>query len=378
MIARPLGKRWMMVVGLLFLATATPVSAQVPVGWAPELSFHHGKILKHTPKIAYDIPERSLGLMLNWQLHTNGEKAWQRHHRFPALGLAAQYYWLGDREVVGNAWSFLPNISLKILGKERWKLDFTMGTGLAILDRHYDLISNSSNNAIGSSINDITFLCLQLEVQVQAHWRLVAGGSFTHFSNGASQLPNLGINVPALTIGATYQPNLFSPAMDTSFRVPPARRFGAHLSFDLAFKESSTPGGPKQPIYIGAVAGTFKLNEFNHLYLGLGYEYHRSVYNFALHTYAFDTRKEARQGATRWMVFLADEFLFGSLGVMLQAGYYVSPKSVLISKPIYSKLGIRYYLPAVGKPATQFYVGIYLKAHAFTAEYIGLGMGARL
>ncbi|MCB0624999.1 MAG: hypothetical protein KDC43_14065, partial [Saprospiraceae bacterium] len=80
----------------------------------------------------------------------------------------------------------------------------------------------------------------------------------------------------------------------------------------------------------------------------------------------------------RWMVFLADEFLFGSLGVMLQAGYYVSPKSVLISKPIYSKLGIRYYLPAVGKPATQFYAGIYLKAHAFTAEYIGLGMGARL
>ena len=255
-----------------------------------------------------------------------------------------------------------------------------LGSGISFLDRHYDILENPTNNAIGSGFNNMTQFRLNAGARLHPNWWLRAGGSFTHYSNGASEMPNLGINIPALFLGLKYVPG---PLEEQDFiraenRAKPAHRWGMQVHFDMGFKETTVPGGPKAPIYVGSVAGMYRLSKVNHLQFGVDYEYHKSIYLFSLHSFTFFDKQEARQGATRWGVFLADEFLFGNISVYLQAGYYISNASILKPWEIYNKLAIRYYLPPVGKPATRFYGSIYLKSHKIVAEYIAIGIGAEI
>lgn len=193
-------------------------------------------------------------------------------------------------------------------------------------------------------------------------------------------MPNLGINVPALSASIQYRPNPVNEGglkkWEASKRPP--GRFGAQGYFSMAYKESGTPGAAKWPVYMGSAAGIYRISKVQNLLFGLEYEYHESIFLFSRHTFASHTAREARQDATRWMVFLGNEWLFGNTGLLVQAGYYVSGQSYLVPFPLYNRLGLRYYLPPVGRPATQFFASIYLKSHIITAEYISIGIGARV
>ncbi len=81
-------------------------------------------------------------------------------------------------------------------------------------------------------------------------------------------------------------------------------------------------------------------------------------------------------GASRLAIFLADEFLFGNVGLSLQASVYLPMKSWLLQYFLYTKVGLRYYFPAIGRPKTKFYAGIYIKSHKITAEHFSFGFGA--
>lgn len=146
----------------------------------------------------------------------------------------------------------------------------------------------------------------------------------------------------------------------------------------MAYKESGTPGAAKWPVYMGSAAGIYRISKVQNLLFGLEYEFHTSISNFSRHTFASRSASEARQDATRWMVFIGNEWMFGNTGLLIQAGYNASPKSLLVPFPVYNRLGLRYYFPPLGRPATQFFAGIYLKSHIITAEYISIGIGARV
>ena len=89
-----------------------------------------------------------------------------------------------------------------------------------------------------------------------------------------------------------------------------------------------------------------------------------------------ENERLARRGATRLAVFISDEFLFGSIGIQLQMGRYVGAGfNRYVFKQNYSKLAIRHYFPALFGTSLQPNIGITLKAHAFTAEYISMNAG---
>ncbi|MBK6619584.1 MAG: hypothetical protein IPG32_01395 [Saprospirales bacterium] len=207
----------------------------------------------------------------------------------------------------------------------------------------------------------------------------ICGGSFTHFSNGAFQMPNLGINIPAVSASLRYTPQ---PVEKEGYvrweesKRPPGR-FGVQGYFSLAYKETSFPGAAKWPVYAGSLAGIYRISKVQNLLIGGEYEYYQSVFVFSRHTFSAASSEQARREATRRGVFLATEWQFGNTGLLVQLGYYVNPNNYPTPFPVYNKLGLRYYLRPIVRSGVQFYGGVYLKSHIITADYISIGIGIR-
>jgi len=370
--------------GLFLCISFLGLVSTVAPGQSPAVYYtmqgHYGRIIRHTPKLLFEVPSSSWGLDVNVQFQGDGEKEWQIAQRFPKVGLNAVFYDLGDSQVLGRAYGLAPNLTLSLLDRNNWQVEFLLGTGLAFLDRWYHVNENPTNNGIGSPVNNLTVFKLTVGRTFGQHWDVQVGGSLVHFSNGASQLPNLGLNIPALLLGLRYSPAPLhrSAVKDLTYEKKPGHRWGANVHFGMAFRELSVPGGPKQPVYAATLAAEYRLSKYNHLLIGVDYEYHKDVFQFTRHNFTFHTDEEARQGATRWGLSLSDEIHFGRVALLLQAGWYVSSKHVLALKPMYNKLGLRYFLPGIGKRAHRPYASVTLKSHSITAEYIALGFGMKI
>lgn len=341
------------------------------------LAYSRGQILRHSPKFTFDPPPFSQGFEFSAQWQTTGREPWQHWLGFPAIGVQGTFYQLGDPDVFGHAMALHPYLNFQLWRRGRFQLRAGLGSGVAWLNRPFDRIQNPTNNAIGSRLNNITAFHGEALFEVHSNWRLVLGGNFTHFSNGATVKPNLGFNIPAWQLGLRYAPRSVNP--DEFTRWPdrrPERRLGLYAQYQMGYKENTVPGGPRTPSYNASVAALIRLSRVNHLQVGLDWEYHRGLYDFGLHTFVFDTKEDARRGATRWGIFVTEELLFGDWGVLFQLGIYISPDSYLKPWFLYNRLGVRYYLPPIGKPATRFFGGIYLKSHKAAAEFVALGLGA--
>ena len=355
------------------------IIAQNRKGVSIEVNSHFGKIIKHTPKLLFTSPPLSTGIEIHLNKQLYGQEEWHQWQRYPSVGASFFYFNLGNKDVFGTAVGVCPTLNLKFLNSKILRGYFQIGSGIAFLTKRYDYLTNPTNNAVGSKLNDITHIKIEFEKSISQNWKLQSGFSFTHFSNGSSQTPNYGINIPAMNVGMVYTPN----PMDSTGYIrhnissKPAKRWGVSVHTDLGFVETSIPGGPRYAVYIASLAGVYHINKVNRLMLGLEYEQNKDVFAFALQSTHAMTRDEAFRQASRYSVYVADELMYGRVSILLQLGGYVATKkSLFISDFWYDKLGLRWYFPPIGRPATQFYAGIYLKSHRISAEYLAIGGGA--
>lgn len=347
-------------------------------GFNVEAMLHYGRAFKHTPKLNYDVDHNSVGQELLFQFQTIGKKDWQAHQRYPLLGISLMHFDLGNKEALGQAYAVIPTITIPFLRREKTSMEFRVGTGVSYLTQKFSPVFNTENNAIGSNVNSAITFKIGMNYWYKPHLHLTAAGSFTHFSNGAAALPNFGINIPGVVLGVRYFPKAIAKTdllkAESSNKLD-KKKFGASVFLGLAYREYISSQGPRYPIYTVSVAGTYTLTKNNILSAGIDVEYNSAIYEFALHTFAFE-EPDARRKSYRAMAFIADEFRFGKLGLGLQLGTYITPGSYLLPHPITTKLSVRYYFKPIGKPATRFYLGSYMKSHLIVAEQIGFGMGA--
>lgn len=358
----------------LLLGLSLPAFGQQ---WSVEAGLYRGRIWRHTPKLSTQTGETLWGQELGIRLQTLGRKPWQVWHRYPDLGLSVSHFSLGKGSH-GEAYGLLPSLTVPIVRRPSWAFHFRVGTGLAWVTRPYDYFDNPGQNAIGSHWNNYTQFKLYGEFRPGPWWHISAGYSLNHFSNGSGALPNLGINLPSAFVSLSGQ---LKPLKKSDFQTTTASRRAPHrVGFQVqvgrAQVEYAVLDGPKYPVWIFSAAGHFHFNQVNRALLGFDYENNVAVYQWAWHVGDFERRRDARQAAQRLALFVADEFLFGNIGVQLQAGYYVgSPINQFTFANWYSKLTSRYYLPAIGHTRLRPQVGVSLKAHKAVAEYIAFNAG---
>lgn len=355
---------------------AGDLPAQARKGMGLTLANHTGGIIKHTDKLTFTPPAFSTGLEASLTFRTYGRRDWEAWRNYPILGLSAHWFDLGS-EQLGHSFGFYPFVDVPLLRRDKWQLFFQVGSGLAWLTRRNDRIRNPLQNAIGSNLNNVSAFRIHADWHLDPQWLLTGGFSFTHYSNGQARIPNFGINVVGGMLGVQYTPR---PLTQEDFR-PAAeprtalRRWGLSTHAGMAFKEYFAVGGPRYPIYLGSIAGMYQLSRVNRLVLGVEYEYNEGVAVFSKLAWQHDTDRERHRAASRVMVFLGEEFLFGNWALLLQAGTYVGNIGELIPYPVFTRLAIRHYLPPLPGSGARFFGGVYLKSHVVTAEYISLGMG---
>lgn len=346
-----------------------------------EAALYRGSVWRHTPKLTTQTGEALFAQELGLRVQTTGRRDWQAWQRFPSLGASLAHFQLGAGSH-GRAFGFLPWLNVPVWRSARFETNFRIASGVAYVTQPYDWWKNRQQNAIGSHWNNVTQFRISAEAALNSHARLLAGACFTHFSNGGIALPNFGINILSAWVGAAWSPQALRPAQFRqagASRKVVSRRIGLLGQAGFTAVQIATFDGPKYPVWTGALSVFYRFNRLHRASAGLDVEHNHSIRVWGLHSARFADEVSARRGATRLAWFVGEEFLFGDIGIQLQVGrYFGRQMNAFVPKQVYSKLAMRYYLPERFGLFLQPFVGITLKAHAFTAEYMTLNAGISL
>lgn len=355
---------------LLSGAVCLPAAAQLGL----EATIVSGKVLKHTSKFRAPIPASSNAVELALLKQTSGRKDWEQRRRYPLWGLGLKYTDYGDDRVLGSAIGIYPLLQIPIVrGKSvEWTIRGGLGLGYAtsIYRRAPDW--DTINNAIGSRINNFSSFSTDLRCKLNEHWSLQLGLAFSHLSNGAMKLPNLGINMYGAQLGLRYWPGGDRAARIDLDRPKLRNRILLQVRAGGAITEGGKTDGPTYPIYMGTVYGSRRYASKNKILLGVDYSYYT-------HLYAFQRNNEINVGeeaANSWKagLFVGHEWLFGRMAFIAQFGYYLR-QSINGQDQIYQKLGYNYYLVRnEDGPLKELALSILLKTHSATAELVEYGL----
>ncbi len=352
-----------------------------------ETTLHVGKVFKHSPLLLFKTPPLSIGYEINASKRFSGKKIWQQWRGYPSAGVSFLHWHLGDPSVLGNVLGIMPTLDVRLNRHRRHETDnffYRVGVGAAYATRYYDINTNPLNNGIGAPLSILVFVNLQYARSLTPEWKGRIGLSFSHFSNGSSQLPNYGINVPALNVAAIWQPKKWQvptftrhDSADFLLKKRPKWGFNAHLKW--AWVESGAPRGPLYPVQSVVLMGCYNLSQMSRLGLGFEYEYNRAGFDFALQNSTVDTREEARALAKRYSLVAANEIFFGDFAIWFQTGVYLheTQKRGLLGL-WHNNLGLRYHFTLTEKTRFRPHLGVYLKAHRIVAEYFAVSAGISL
>ncbi|MDX2248900.1 MAG: acyloxyacyl hydrolase [Bacteroidia bacterium] len=336
---------------------------------------HYGRMLKINA-VWPDVLHNATIFTAGFSTRVSGNKIWHRQYHFPETGLRFMFFSPGNREVFGRAFSLTPTLSFPIASASNFQLRFNLGYSPGIITRSYNRQSNPTNNVIGSPLNYFILFQLESRWTISDHWQLALGADYSHFSNGRSKIPNLGLNIPAISLNARYKiresisPTTFS---EENQPVKKFNRIHPGIKAGYGFNSQKSPGGPLYPVYVGA----FTLNTLwkNKIRLKVGTEWF-----FAESIYAFIQNQDIpfdnpRRAATGGVVFAGGEFLFGRAAFVAHIGPYIK-RPYQMNYVLYTKFGPQFYFyEQQKKPFFQPFLGVYVHAHSGEADFAEFAVG---
>lgn len=356
---------------LIFLEAATICSNAQESKFFIEPSIHVGRIIKHTTPFP-QIKHNSVSIDINFTRKTNGNKLWHRLYHQPVIGIILRYSNFGDKNILGSAIALIPNLTFS-RSEKKIKFYSTFGTGLAYLNRPYDLIENEMNNVIGSKINNTTYINLGFEFNVSPDFFLNPSISLIHYSNGRAKVPNLGYNISSVSLIGKYLLNESIKPIRIDSTPPVNKKIHPGIEVNFGFNQMKVSRGPVYSIYGGKIYATKNLTLKNKLTSGVEYFFDKGIYDFIVLNETYTENQ--KMYASRFIYFLAHEFIMGHIGLLGQGGFYLN-KPFNPGTKFPTKLGIQYYTyTPYFKNRSNIYFGIYLAAHSFEADYVAMSVG---
>lgn len=181
-------------------------------------------------------------------------------HTYQGIGVAL--FDFGNRKEIGRPlviYLFQKSGLTRI--SSRFSIDYEWNFGLSTGWVLYNPRTNPNNIVVGSRVNAYINLAAYTRWQIDQQWSMKAGIDFTHFSNGNTEYPNAGVNLPGIRLGLAYdiskhdtgfsQPNLSRPAKFTRFLSYDMVIFGSWRKKGVKFLESEVASPDKYPV-VGA------------------------------------------------------------------------------------------------------------------------------
>ena len=313
----------------------------------------HRSIMGHLPR------EHAYAAEISYMLQSKGKKLWQQAYRNPLIGITAYVGTVGNREVLGNYLGLYAFSRFPFVKRERYTLSGKVGCGLGYGTKHYDAESNILNVAIGTPVNAMIVLALENRFIFGNH-SISAAIDMTHFSNGAFKVPNLGLNLPHLSLGYAHQVKKSTFKSDSVYTHKKYWEFGA--TGILSLKEVFPTEGRKYPVFGLSLQG----RRFFRPKTGMEISFD-IISKQAIKEYHADVEKTQAE-MIQLGIFAGYLLPLDKFHMIIGMGYYVRDK-YQPEDAFYHRTGMRYVFD------NGLNINLVLKSHWARADYVEYGIG---
>ena len=336
---------------------------------------------------------------LQYGIETDGRKLWQQIYGYPTWGFGFYGVNFFDSEELGTPSAIYAFINAPIIKRfKRWSINYEVGFGLTYDWKKFDQETNAFQYAIGSSNTVFIDAGLNADIMLGKRFNLTAGFTFTHFSNGATRVPNLGINLMAPRIGLKY---MFKPRPEfIKIEVP---KYKDDWEYIVLFAASSKQLGFKvientDTSYVAETYGVFTLSTGVNRQISHKVKFGAGIDVGLDGSYNSYIKYENKQTVEKMNAGNGNKFAFGAYGsfelvvnklsVIIQPGWYIYREEWKIPdsdpplgtsyprrKPggSYQRIGLKYHV------FENVFAGINVRAYDFSvADYIEWNIGYRI
>ncbi len=156
----------------------------------PSDKFVEGINKKHTPIDKYEI----FSTRIMFQNTKTEKNPWYQDYGYPYLGIGILVGDFFDKKEMGTPISIYGFINGPFVRWKKLSLGYEIDLGLAGNWKHYNLINNQYNIAIGAERTVIFHAGDGIRYQFLPNWEAELNVGVAHFSNGAIKVPNYGLN----------------------------------------------------------------------------------------------------------------------------------------------------------------------------------------
>ena len=296
---------------------------------------------------------------------------WKKLWRCPYFGLKLGYEHITSK-VVGERFSLGAFIEMPFAVTSHWDFAAFFDFGMSYLTNTYDSLANPDNMFIGSHLNALISLGLQANWHVTDRTALYTQLAFSHSSNGTLQLPNKGINIMRMELGAKIR---FTdgpyPVAGQQRKVVPdvvvngPRRNSIFLNLSPVYNSSRKTW--EHHFSASASIGYRRMGWGNVFAYGGGVDF---MYDASLEKAHEPHLPENNYAVSAYGLL---EAYWGRFSLRGAVGYYAW-RGCDFALPFYERIGVYY---SFGKRVWQ-YVGASIKAHAAHAQFLEWTYGVEL
>ncbi len=324
-----------------------------------------------------------------------GGSPWTFYWNFPTIGAAVQYMNFGNKDYLGDSFTFYPYLYLPLIktkATQLFSINLKIGAGVSFITKKYDMnldnrfvngvwdenrsLNYSTNNyCIGSTANVYLTGGLNFDLRFSkknrgfwSRWGLLGEVVWNHYSNANIRKSDEGLDALNMGVGLRYIPYFSACPMRAGLdRLPRKWYFEPELTFGVNRKhETDTKLYPTATLSVGAHRPLLNIYR-----IGFSVD---AFYNTAFNAdrtlpvyYDSENASPFRMG-----VSLANNFLFGKFMAGLQVGLYLINKQVERDGHCYLRLSARYNV------WDNLYVVTALKSHKSDIETLELGVAYSL
>ncbi len=183
--------------------------SQVKYVKSVHLNYQFGKVIQTHAFVQGENPnneayENFQALSAQFGIRTDGRKLWQQLYGYPTWGFGLFYIDFFNDDEFGQPLAIYSFLNAPFIRWKNWSINYEVGFGLSLNWKPHELLEGGYYYPIGSYFTVFFDFGINSSIRLTKNWDLNLGLNYTHFSNGAVKLPNLGVNVFAPRVGIQY------------------------------------------------------------------------------------------------------------------------------------------------------------------------------
>ncbi|MBI2258749.1 MAG: acyloxyacyl hydrolase [Flavobacteriia bacterium] len=326
-----------------------------------EIKYKYGFLIAHRPIMSHLPKDHTQAFEVNIVYQTMGNKKWHSAYSYPTYGFSFLTTSVGNNKILGQYFGSYAFLQFPFLRWKKNNFNGKIGCGLGYNPKVYDKITNPKNNAISTHFNALINFGLYYNKYFKKS-SLQFGIDMSHFSNGSVKLPNLGLNLPYISISYSKYFDELKQNELSKTKTKLQQPWTYFVTLITSFKDYYPVGQKRSQIF----ALQFVTQKC--FRLGLGYEagvdllYKPTVKKYKPVIEKSDESIVQTGFYQGYVITLEKLQMVIGMGIYLKDEYFPENR-------LYHRIGLRYTIKQ------KFLLNLTLKSHWAKADYLEYGLG---